>query len=238
MISIVAAIAMVLSGSGVHHKKHSARGSIVLNGEKVEVTWSDGDSFKLKEGKFKGAGTRLQGFNTLEAYGPVHRWGEWTAQELFELAEGSAAHAAVKTWECTTDEKKDGYGRLLVNCPELTRHMILAGYAMLYSVDGPVDPVLLALQQEAIKNKAGMWKKGAPRGVVTSLHSLGEKDSDGAVTAYNRIADTRTGAAVKREHQLRYQTCEEVCEETEGEKSCMVYVPFENRYKHRPDCLK
>jgi hypothetical protein len=58
------------------------------------------------------------------------------------------------------------------------------------------------------------------------------------VTAYNRVADTRTGAAAKREHQNRYDTCQEVCEKTEGEESCMVYVPFEKRYKHRPECLE
>jgi hypothetical protein len=78
MISTIVT-AMVLLGSGVSHKKHSALGTIVLNGEKVQVNWTDGDSFKIKEGKFKGAGTRLQGFNTLEAYGPVHRWGRRTS---------------------------------------------------------------------------------------------------------------------------------------------------------------
>jgi len=116
---------------------------------------------------------------------------------------------------------------------------VLDGYAMVYSVeDKPVDPELLKLQQEAIKNKAGMWAKGAPKGVITSLHSLGEEDSKGATTAYNRVVDIRTGAAQKRQHQKRYDTCEEVCEETDGEKSCMVYVPFEKRYKNRPQCLQ
>jgi endonuclease YncB( thermonuclease family) len=232
-------VLMLLADSKVHHKRHNAEGTIVLNGEKTTINWTDGDSFKPKEGKFKGSGTRLQGYNTLEAYGPVHRWGEWTAQQLFELAEDSAAHAAMKTWECTTDENKDGYGRILVSCPELTKHMVLDGYAMVYSVeDKPVDPELLKLQQEAIKNKSGMWAKGAPKGVITSLHSLGEEDSKGATTAYNRVVDIRTGAALKRQHQKRYDTCEEVCEETDGEKSCMVYVPFEKRYKNRPQCLQ
>lgn len=238
MLLLIAALCLASDGK-VHHKRHNAEGSIVLNGERTAVNWSDGDSFKFKEGKFKGAGTRLQGYNTLEAYGPVHRWGEWSAQELFELAEDSAAHAAMKTWECTTDENKDGYGRLLINCPELTRHMVLDGYAMVYSVDEkPVDAALLALQQQAINDKAGMWKKGAPKGVITSLHSLGEPDSKGAPTAYNRVVDIRTGFAKKREHQQRYDSCQEVCEETDGEKSCMIYVPFEKRYKNRPGCLQ
>jgi endonuclease YncB( thermonuclease family) len=223
----------------VHHKKHSAKGSVTLNGEVTEVLWTDGDSFKVKSGQFDGSGTRLQGYNTLEAYGPVHRWGDWSAQELFALAEESAPHAAQKRWQCLTDGKKDGYGRLLVSCPDLTRAMIGDGYAMVYSVDEtPVDKELLALQQEAMKNKAGMWRKGAPKGVITSLHSLGEADSKDSDTAYNRVADTRTGAANKRMHQHRYDTCEEVCEETDGDKSCMIYVPFEKRYKNRPACLQ
>src|SRR6185295_19243287 len=149
-------ILLVLCGgdSAVHHKRHNAEGTIVLNGERTEVNWTDGDSFKIRDGQYKGAGTRLQGYNTLEAYGPVHRWGGWTAQELFELAEESAPHAAEKTWDCRTDGNKDGYGRLLINCPELTRRMVLDGYAMVYSVDDkPVDAELLALQQQAIKNK-------------------------------------------------------------------------------------
>jgi micrococcal nuclease len=220
----------------VHHKKHNAKGSIVLNGETVEVNWSDGDSFKIKGGKFEGSGTRLVGYNTLEAYGPVHRWGEWTTHELFEIAESSSKVAAEETWDCTTDGNKDGYGRLLINCPELSKHMVRKGVAMVYSVnDAPVDPEMLKIQAQAIANKAGMWAKGAPKGVITSLHSIAE---EGKPEAYNRVADTRTGAAVMRKHRKAYATCEEVCEETEGTTSCMVYVPFEHRYKNRPACLQ
>ena len=59
-------------------ERHDAAASIVLNGEKTEVVWTDGDSFKIKSGPHQGHGTRLQRFNTLEAYGPVHSWGQWT----------------------------------------------------------------------------------------------------------------------------------------------------------------
>ncbi|MBK7857627.1 MAG: thermonuclease family protein [Archangiaceae bacterium] len=239
MMLSLALVALLVPTAGVHHKKHNAEGTVVLNGERTAVNWTDGDSFKIKDGKYKGAGTRLQGYNTLEAYGPVHRWGEWSTHELFEIAEDSSAHAAQQTWECTTDGNKDGYGRLLILCPALVKHMVIDGYAMVYTVDDkPVSAETLAWQQEAIKNKAGMWKKGAPKGVITSLHALGEADSNGAPTAYNRVADTRTGKAVKREHTNRYDTCQEVCEKTDGEESCMVYVPFEKRYKYRPTCLQ
>lgn len=242
MIRLLLALGLLMtcaaSRSAVHHKKHNALATIRLNGERTDVNWTDGDSFKVREGQFKGLGTRLQGYNTLEAFGPVHRWGKWTPQELFELAEDGAAHAAMEEWECTTDGTLEGYGRLLVSCPKLTEHMIGDGYAMAYSVDGPVPAPLQALQQKAIAAQVGMWRKGAPKFLITSLHSADEPDSKDGVT-YNRVVDTRTGVASKREHQRRYSTCEEVCESIEGQiDSCMTYVPFQQRYKRRPDCLR
>lgn len=224
--------------SKVHHKRHNARAVLVLNGERTDVNWSDGDSFKIESGPYQGRGTRLQGYNTLEAYGPVHRWGGWSAQELFEIAEASSSVAAEKEWECKTDGNADGYGRLLVSCPELNRHMVRRGHGLVYSVDDrPVDPDLLALQQQAIAAKQGMWAKGTAKGIITSLHSMGEEGQRGD-TAYNRVADTRTGAAKQRPHHQSYQTCQEVCEDTDGDTSCMIYVPFEQRYKNRPSCLQ
>ncbi len=234
---LVLSLALPLT-SLAKHKKHDARGTIVLNGTKTAVHWSDGDSFKVSEGEFKGKGTRLVGYNTLEAYGPVHQWGEWTAEELFALAEESASVAATKEWTCTTDGKQDGYHRLLINCPDLAVEMVKSGYGMAYAVDGASSaPEVLAAQADAQADRRGMWKKGVVRGVITSLHSVGE-DGEADGQAYNRVVDTRTGQALKRPHQKTYKTCELVCEETAGEKSCMVYVPFSNRYKKQPSCLR
>jgi endonuclease YncB( thermonuclease family) len=219
--------------------KHDASGFIVLNGERTEVRWTDGDSFKIKDGARKGMGTRLVGYNTLEAYGPVHQWGEWTAQELFELAKASSAVAASKEWECTTDGKVDGYKRLLVKCPKLAPEMARAGHALAYAVDGEkVEPETLAAQAEAMKAKRGMWEKGTTNGVITSLHSVGEDGDESEPEAYNRVVDTRTGAALKRKHAERYESCQNVCLETDGQKSCMVYVRFKHRYRGQPDCLR
>jgi micrococcal nuclease len=239
MARLVLALSLLLSVTAfAKHKKHDARGTIVLNGTKTAVHWSDGDSFKVSEGEFKGKGTRLVGYNTLEAYGPVHQWGEWTAEELFALAEASAPVAAAKEWTCTTDGKEDGYHRLLINCPDLAVEMVKTGYGMAYAVDGASSAAeVLAAQADAQANRRGMWKKGVVKGVITSLHSLGE-DGDTDSQAYNRVVDTRTGQALKRAHQKTYKTCEMVCEETDGEKSCMVYVPFSNRYKKQPACLR
>jgi endonuclease YncB( thermonuclease family) len=220
------------------HHRHDAYASLVLNGEKTDVHWTDGDSFRIRSGQFKGKGTRLQRYNTLEAYGPVHRWGQWTARELFEIAEQSAPKAASKEWECTTDGKEDGYHRLLIDCPELAKFMVREGYAMAYAVEGTrPDPEVVAAQQEAIKAKAGMWKKGAVKGVISSLHSVDEADGSPDV-AYNRVVNTADGTAIKREHHAKYETCQEVCETTDGETSCMIYVPFERRYKNPPACLR
>lgn len=220
-------------------ERHDAFGAISLNGQRVEVRWTDGDSFSITEGDRKGMGTRLTGYNTLEAYGPVHQWGEWTADELFTLAKSSSTVAAAEEWVCTTDGKVDGYKRLLVHCPKLAVEMVRQGHGLAYAVDGEKpDPEVLAAQAEAIAAKRGMWAKGTTFGVITSLHSVGEDGDDEKAEAYNRVVDTRTGQALKRKHADRYDTCQNVCLETDGQRSCMVYVPFKHRYRGQPECLK
>jgi endonuclease YncB( thermonuclease family) len=218
-------------------EKHDAVGSIILNGEKTEVRWTDGDSFNIKSGEYKGKGTRLQGYNTLEAYGPVHSWGSWTPQELYEIARGSSKVAASQEWKCTTDGQLDGYKRLLIDCPDGAKELVRQGHAMVYAVEHTrPNPELVALQKEAQAKKMGMWAKGVVNGVISSLHSLGE-DGDEQKESYNRVVDTRTGEALVRKHSNKYATCQTVCEETDGDKSCMVYVPFKRRYHGQPDCL-
>lgn len=218
--------------------RHDARSIITLNGVRTGVRWTDGDSFRVLEGRFAGKGTRLQGYNTLEAFGPVHRWGAWRPEELYALALDSARVAAAGAWSCTTDGREDGYRRLLVRCPRLTVAMVAQGHGMAYAVDGEdAEPEVLAAQAEAIAARRGMWARGVVRGVVSSVHAVGEPGAADPTRAYNRVVDTRTGRALPRPHQRAYRTCEEVCEDTEGERSCMVYVPFERRYRGRPRCL-
>ena len=80
---------------------------------------------------------------------------------------------------------------------------------------------------------AGMWAKGAPEVVVTSLHSLDEKPDQ--TETYNRIVDTRTGMARKVTHSETYAPCQEVC----LSDACMVYVPYKQRYgEDRAACLR
>ena len=219
-------------------ERHDARGAIVLDGERVEVKWTDGDSFKFLEGPHKGRGTRLVGYNTLEAYGPVHQWGSWTPEELYELAKSSSALAAAREWACTTSGKADGYGRLLVSCPDLAVEMAREGHGLAFAVDGEgAAPDVLAAQADARRAGRGMWAKGTPGSVVTSLHSVGEEGGKGQ-TAYNRVVDASTGQALQRQHRQRWATCELVCEGAGSDTSCLVYVPFKQRYRGKPDCLK
>lgn len=208
-----------------------------LNGVLTDVRWSDGDSFRFRSGEYNNLGTRLVGYNTLESYGPVHSWGDWTPVELFEISKSSASVAASATWNCTTTGKRDGYQRVLVNCPDLAEEMVRQGHAFAYVVEEEkANERVLAAQAEAQKARRGIWKKGVVWGVLTSVHSMDEVGSRGA--AYNRVVDTRTGRAEKVAHRQTYPTCQTVCIEVDGTRSCMVYVPFENRYRHKPDCIR
>jgi hypothetical protein len=114
--------------------------------------------------------------------------------------------------------------------------MARSGFGLAYAVErGHANPRVLEAQREAIREHRGMWEKGSAHGIITSLHSVGEDGSNDG--AYNRIVDTRTGAALKRAHQRSYETCEQVCEDVDGTRSCMVYVPFKLRYHKQPSCL-
>ncbi|MBS1149932.1 MAG: nuclease (SNase domain protein) [Myxococcaceae bacterium] len=243
LVSMVVLLAVVSHARGRSKKpnpdKHDAKAMLVLNGEETEVVWTDGDSFKIKSGQYKGSGTRLQRYNTLEAFGPVHQWGGWTPRELFEIAKASSTVAASQKWACTTDGKLDGYRRLLIDCPEAAKELVRQGHGLVYAVEGnKPDPELLAIQKEAQGKKAGIWAKGVVKGVITSLHSLGEDGEDKDGEAYNRVVDTRTGEALVRKHQDVYDTCQTVCEKTGDDQSCMIYVPFKRRYGGKPDCLR
>ena len=205
---------------------------VSLDGSRVDVRWSDGDSFKIKSGKFAGSKVRLMGYNTLESYGPVHSWGEWTEAELFVLAKGAGKRAGEGEWTCKSSGKMDHYKRLLIRCDDLIEAMVGEGWAHLFELDGEPTPAALAAQQKAIKEKKGIWAKGVPQAVMTSVHSFDEQNWD---EAYNRVADPKTGLSRKIAHKKSYGVCEKVCMET----SCMLYVPFEQRYgRDRAHCLR
>jgi micrococcal nuclease len=201
--------------------------AVVLDGQPTPVRWSDGDSFTIIEGD---VGARLSGYNTLESYGPVHRWGEWTTTDLFAIARAATGMTRKQNWSCTKMPGTGGYGRISVDCPDLREALLRAGLAHAFSVDGPAPAADLATQAEAIAGRRGMWEKGVPDGLVTSLHSADERE-DG--TAYDRVCTLATGHASKTAHTETYTVCQSVCRAG----SCMVYVPYGVRYKDGgPDC--
>ena len=214
-------------------ENNSVAPQVILDGVTVHVDWDDGDTFSFVDTNTnKKVKARLNGFNTLESYGPVHQWGDWTPQELFQIAKDAGEFARKQVWVCSDTQRGGGYGRILVDCPELRIAILRAGLAHPFSVDRPAPETDLIALQTAIENKSGMWKKGAPQKVITSLHSQDEKpDKD----AYNRICDLTIGQCNVETHTDVYTTCQRVC----LYDSCMIYVPYKQRYgEQRASCLR
>ncbi len=234
MRPLALAIACALAAPSAAAGAKGVRAEVVLDGERVPVRWTDGDSFRVLGGAWRGRNARLAGVNALEAFGPVHRWGGWTREELYAIAASSAAVAAAEPWACRAG-RPDRYGRLLVDCPAAAEALVRAGHAMAFAVDRPAAPPLLAAQAEAQRRGAGMWAKGVPAAIVTSVHSADEPDLGGG--AYDRLADTRTGETRTIRHGDVRAVCEDVCHGEGTDRSCMLHVPFARRYRDRPACL-
>ena len=185
---------------------------VFLNGVPTPVFFNDGDSFRVLAGKHKGTRARLKGFNTLETYGPVHGWGKWHFKELYINSKMGTLNARNGIWHCSSkDFKKDGYGRILWHCPGLAHDQIWRGYAHAMTVtDEAADAQLLAAQADAIKNRRGMWARGVPDYILTSLHSFDEPYAK-AGNNYNRVVSTLDGHSAKWIHTDIYPECSEVC---------------------------
>ena len=216
-------------------KKKDTRQWVVLDGRKTRVVWNDGDSFRVIRGPHKEMRARLAGYNTLESYGPVHFWGPMHGYDLYDNAKQGTELAKSRVWECSTKEGGGGYGRTLVECPKLREEMIRQGVAHVFAVVGNGDPKLIEIQLEAQKNRRGMWSKTIPSTIVTSIHSITEKEGEKGAQVYNRVCDTRTGRSWKVKHTAEFKACDAFCHGG----SCMLYVPFELRYgDKRPECLR
>ena len=206
--------------------------AVILDGVSISVEWDDGDTFHGKTTDGTKIKARLAGYNTLESYGPVHQWGEWTAKELYGFAKESGVFASKTVWECTDTKQGGGYGRVLVDCPELRKAMLEAGYAHPFSIGGPAPEADLQAMRIGMENKAGIWGKGVPSVLITSLHSQDEKPDK---EVYNRVCDLQTGECAERVHTETYETCQTVC----IENGCMIYVPYKQRYgDSRAECLR
>jgi micrococcal nuclease len=208
---------------------------VMLDGVRERVFWNDGDSFRINTGPKKGTRARLSGFNTLESYGPVHFWGTFNGLDLYMLAKKGTTLARSEEWVCKTQPGSGGYGRILVACDTLRLRMISEGFAHLFFIDTPPHPALVAAQHTAQRERRGIWARGVPEFIVTSIHSQNEYTDRPGKKAYNRICNTQTGIAEVVEHGATLHTCDAWCHGG----SCMVYVPFEVRYgERRPLCLR
>jgi endonuclease YncB( thermonuclease family) len=199
-----------------------------------KVFFNDGDSFTVLEGPLKDTKTRLSGFNTLESFGPAHKWRDWDPFELYVVAKQATLNARRGSWHCTTDGKRDGYGRMLMHCQDLIDDDIRKGLAHAYSVDEkPAGAHELALQKEAQAEKRGLWAKGIPPFIVTSTHSA---DEGAGAETYNRLISTADGHTEKWKHQDDYKDCDWICHPT---GACMLHVYFKNRFgASQAACLK
>lgn len=187
-----------------------ARTRVFLNGHPIAVHFNDGDSFRMLEGPYAGAQSRLAGFNTLESYGATHSWGSWHAYELWLNAKLATYNGVRGVWHCHTDGDTDTYGRVLVHCPDLIVSQVSQGLAHAMQVDDTPAPMyILRAQQDAIRHRRGMWAHGVPGFVVTSLHSASE--DPGRLHNYNRMVSTRDGHTEKWEHHDTYHECQKVC---------------------------
>lgn len=183
---------------------------VYINGRPTHVYFNDGDSFRQLDGPYTGRGSRLGGFNTLESYGPTHLWGRWHPYELWINAKQATLNARRGIWHCSTDGSVDGYGRVLLDCPDLAIDQIAKGLAHAMQVDDtPARPEYLRAQQEAIRNRRGMWAHGVPEFVLTSLHSRDEDPSRDS--HYNRMVSTRDGHSERWIHDDYYSECSVQC---------------------------
>ena len=209
LLAVVALVATVAAGA---HAEPLTK--VFINGQATPVSFNDGDSFRPAAGPYKGSQSRLAGYNTLESFGPVHSWGTWTETEMWVIAKLATKHAQKGVWNCETDGKKDGYGRLLMWCKDLAKSHIENVYAMAMTIDeNAADSELVAAQKTAIANRRGMWAHGVPSFVLSSLHSTSEGGGKDGKT-YNRLVSTIDGHSERWLHTDDYKECAKVCRES------------------------
>jgi endonuclease YncB( thermonuclease family) len=203
-------------------------GTVMLDGVETGVHWDDGDTFFVPSSRLK---ARLHGYNTLESYGAVHRFGPGE-HALFAISKAATELARSQVWRCELQEGSGGYGRKRVDCPDLRKAMLEQGLAHVFTVGDVANEDDLKAQKVGVESRAGMWVKGAPRGIVTSVHSLDEKPD--LKETYNRVMSLETGEAPKLMHKNTYAPCEWVC----VEDACLLYVPYAMRYgPNKASCL-
>lgn len=131
---------------------------------------------------------------------------------MYILAKLATHNARDNVWECSSDGKTDGYGRMLVFCPGLAKEQIRLGLAHAMSInDAPADAELLAAQREAIAARRGIWAHGVPEYVLTSLHSSRGGRRGRRRLQPPRLSRARDGHSIKWKHNVKYDKCQNIC---------------------------
>ncbi len=195
---------------------------IVLDGVETNVHWPDGDSLNIESGQYSGRGARIEGYNTLEAYGNVQRWGEWTYEGLAAVRGTSKDLARSQAWTCNTTGETGGFDRMLLACEGLRDEMVGRGLGHLFTIHERLPASAIDAQRRARDQQRGMWAHGVPEQVLTSVTST----ADGYRRTFDRYVDPVSGQAERAFHDESYDTCEEVCRYG----SCMIYIPQDRRF--------
>ncbi len=195
---------------------------LIIDGETVSVHWPDGDSLDIEDGRYRGQSARIAGYNTLEGYGAVQRWGDWSYTDLAEASSPSTDLARSQAWTCTNTGEEGAYNRILLECEPLMMEMLRRGLAHLFTIHDPISAAAIAAQQDAQRARRGIWAQGVPEAILTSVTST----ADGNRTTFNRYVDTRNGQAERDFHDEQYAPCEDVCRSG----SCMRYLPHDRRF--------
>lgn len=239
MLKRLLVLGLGLLFSGVSLSEPFYPTQLTLNGKTTTVYFNDGDTFHYQDGKNR-VSARLSGYNALESYGPVHQWGHWKGEELYANAKEATQEAQKGGWHCDLVGAKDKYGRVLAHCPDLAEHLISKGLAHVMLVDSKEESQhLVDIQRQAIRSRVGMWDKGIPDFILTSVHSTQESGQNDQ--AYDRFVSTETGRSLVRKHSNAYSTCELInyTPEERETASSMLYIPFTERYgKHQAACLQ
>jgi hypothetical protein len=99
---------------------------------------------------------------------------------------------------------------MLWHCPGLALDQVSKGLAHAMSVTtDPGDAELLRAQWRAQAQRRGIWAKGVPEFVLTSLHSMEEDPT--RPTAYNRAVSPLDGHSQPWVHTEYYEECSRVC---------------------------
>ena len=135
--------------------------TVILDGVSIAVEWDDGDTFHGKTADGTKIKARLAGYNTLESYGPVHQWGDWTEKELYAFAKESGVFASKRFGNVQIPKKaEDMDGCLLIVQDCLRKAMLENGFAHPFSIGGPAPEADMQALRTGIENKAGIWAKG------------------------------------------------------------------------------